>query len=262
MIERRRNRKQYFDEQAFTTKKYVIPYMEGVMPFDKETSILEIGCGEGGNLEPFVDLNLSVIGVDINEKQIENAKIYLSDHPNSNNLKLIAENIYNVTTEDIGKFDFIMMRDVIEHIPNQEMFMGYIKQFLKPEGKIFFGFPPWQMPFGGHQQGCRSKIGKTLPYYHILPAPIYSFLLKLFGEAEGTIKGLLNTKSTGISIERFEKILKTNQYKIDKKTSYFINPNYEIKFKLKPRKQIPILGSIPYLRNFVNTCVYYIVSEK
>lgn len=39
------------------------------------------------------------------------------------------------------KFDLIILKDVIEHIPNQEKFIPYIKQFLKPGGRIFFGFP-------------------------------------------------------------------------------------------------------------------------
>ena len=189
MIERRKNRKLYFDEQSFTTKKFVLPYIESVQVLNNNTSVLEIGCGEGGNIEPFVKMNLKVTGVDISEKQIENAKIFLAE--NNKKLSLLANDIYNVSKEDIGKFDIIMMRDVIEHIPNQEMFMDYIKQFLKPEGKVFFGFPPWQMPFGGHQQGCKSKIASNLPYYHLLPNFLYKGFLRLFGEKEPLIDNLL-----------------------------------------------------------------------
>ena len=101
-----------------------------------------------------------------------------------------------------------------------------------------------------------------LPYYHILPASIYKGILKLFKENESRIEGLLEVKSTGITIERFEKILKENNYNIEERMYYFINPNYEVKFGLKPRKGIPIVSSIPGIKNFVTTSAYYLISMK
>ena len=55
MQERHRNRKLYFDEQVQTTERYVIPYIEAVYPLHEGLRVLEIGCGEGGNLKPFLD---------------------------------------------------------------------------------------------------------------------------------------------------------------------------------------------------------------
>jgi hypothetical protein len=86
--------------------------------------------------------------------------------------------------------------------------------------------------------------------------------LKAFGEAEGTINGLLEIKDTGISIDRFERILKQEKYITDKRVFYFINPNYETKFGIKPRKQIKQITSIPWVRNFFTTAMYYVVSKQ
>ena len=52
-----------------------------------------------------------------------------------------------------------------------------LKILLKDKGQIFFGFPPWYMPFGGHQQVAHKKWTSKLPYYHILPMPIYKAIL-------------------------------------------------------------------------------------
>jgi hypothetical protein len=153
------------------------------------------------------------------------------------------------------------MRDVIEHIPGQEKFMGFVKSFLKTDGKFFLAFPPWQNPFGGHQQVCKSKILSVMPWFHLFPQSIYTFILKAFGESDATIKGLLEIKETGISIERFERILKHENYKTEKRVFYLYNPNYETKFGIKPRKQINLISSIPGLRNFFTTAMYYIVSK-
>ena len=78
MQERHKNRKIYFDEQGITTTQYVIPYLEEVMTIDSNTRVLEIGCGEGGNLLPFVERGCEVVGIDLNCPQIERAKQYLS----------------------------------------------------------------------------------------------------------------------------------------------------------------------------------------
>lgn len=260
--ERRANRERYFKEQDYTTEKYVVPYIEQLKQLNGDARVLEIGCGEGGNLKYFVSHGYDVVGVDLNEAQIDRAKQYLDKYCNEPaNLALIKEDIYNMNLKDIGKFDLIMMRDVIEHIPNQEKFIAFLHNFVKPDGIIYFGFPPWYMPFGGHQQGCKSILRKT-PYFHILPSFLYKGMMKVFGETDKRIYSLLETKSTGISIERFKRIVKRSNWEILDETIYFINPNYEIKFNLQPRKQNILLARIPFLRNFVSTCAYYIIKPK
>ena len=56
MQERHSDSLRYFNEQALTTQKYVIPYLESLKKIDSSLSVLEIGCGEAGNLKPFLDL--------------------------------------------------------------------------------------------------------------------------------------------------------------------------------------------------------------
>lgn len=262
MQERHFNRKKYFDEQGITTEKYVIPYIEECFPISKTTRVLEIGCGEGGNLMPFVKRGCETVGVDLNKGQIEKAKTFFAQSTPNAKVTLISEDIFKVGVETVGQFDLIMMRDVIEHIHNQEKFMHFLKLFLKPNGKVFFGFPPWRMPFGGHQQICASKLLSKLPWFHLLNKHIYRFILKSFGEKKHIIEELLEIKETGISINRFQRIIKTEQYQFDKKDLYFINPNYEIKFGLNPRILNKGIASIPYVRDFFTTCYYCLLSVK
>jgi len=260
MQERHTDRKKYFNEQVVTTEKYVIPFLHDFVKIDSNLEVLEIGCGEGGNLKPFLDIGCSVTGVDLAEGKIENGKKYFEEHPNKQKINLLAEDIYE--SKNLTKYDLIIMRDVIEHIHDQNRFMNYVKKYLKPNGKFFLAFPPWHNPFGGHQQICENSVLSIFPYYHILPVSLYKGILKLFGESDAKIEGLLEIKSTGITIERFENILKTNEYNIEMRRNYFINPNYEIKFGLKPRTEVPIISSIPYFKNFVITSAYYLVSNN
>ena len=260
MQKRHQNRMIYFQEQAECTRKYVIPYIEQVLPVTPNLRILEIGCGEGGNLKPFLELGCHCVGVDIDVAQIEKAKQYLSEYYQGDNLTLIARNIYDVQPDEIGTFDIIMLRDVIEHIPYQERFMHYLKGFMHGESVVFFGFPVWRNPFGGHQQICRNKLLSHMPWLHLLPNALYKKVLQWGKEKSGTIKGLLEIKETGISLAGFKKILSKEQYQVLCHTHYLINPNYEIKFGLHPCI-VPKLLQIPYLQDFYTTAMYYVVKK-
>jgi len=257
--QRRSNRNIYFQEQHYTTSTYVAPYINEYKAVTKSSRILEIGCGEGGNLKHFIDLGCKVVGLDISEHKIALAKELCSEFcEDTDNLTLICDNVYNQSKETLGEFDIVMMRDVIEHIPDQKRFLKFLRQFLDPTGIIYFGFPPWQMPFGGHQQGLKNKLSKV-PYVHLLPNPLYLTLMKVFKTEDRQIQSMLNTKSTGISIEQFKKYTRSAGWKIVDESPYFINPNYDAKFNLKPRKQSQIAYAIPYLRNYITTCAYFLI---
>jgi len=249
---------QYINEQIITTQKYIVPFIQQVKQIDASLQVLEIGCGEAGNLKPFLDLGCKCTGVDFSTHKIEKGREFFSTHPFAKNIRLISEDIYK-TKEFHAQFDIIIIRDVIEHIHDQDKFLVLLKDLMTPNGVVFFAFPPWQNPFGGHQQICESKFLSSLPYYHLLPVPLYRAVLKMFGESEGKISGLLEIKETGISLERFERLFKKNGYIEKLRTIYFINPNYEVKFGIKPRKLTKLVREIPYLRNYISTCGYYLL---
>lgn len=257
MQKRHADRALYFQEQIYTTETYVIPFIEKHKKITADTTVLEIGCGEGGNLKPLLDKGCRVMGIDMAAGKIAAGENLFATHPLRKNLTFICEDIYKVTRLD-RQFDLIILRDVIEHIPCQEKFLPFIRRFLKPDGCVFVAFPPWYNPFGGHQQICRNKLISHMPYIHLLPEFLYKKWLQAAGE---NVEEMLEIRSTGISLERFFSIVKKGNYKIDEAILYLFNPNYEIKFGLKPRK-LPAIGNIPYLRNFWTTCGYFLLSNK
>lgn len=258
MQDRHLDRKRYFREQVVTTEKYVIPYLKEFFTPEEGRRVLEIGCGEGGNLQPFLDAGCTVSGIDLAEGKIEKARTYFDHHPLINNLELICRDIYQLEIP-AEKFDLILLRDVIEHIHDQEKFLAFVQKFLSPGGLIFFAFPPWQNPFGGHQQICRNRWLSHTPWIHLLPLPLYTALLRWGGESEATIAALTEIRDTRLSIEKFELLLNRQQYQVKRKTFFLINPNYEIKFGFQPRKTPYPLTTIPWLRNFFTTTAYYLV---
>ncbi|NDW10672.1 bifunctional 2-polyprenyl-6-hydroxyphenol methylase/3-demethylubiquinol 3-O-methyltransferase UbiG [Dysgonomonas sp. 520] len=256
MQERHLNRKQYFEEQAATCEKYYIPYIENIVPVSGLSSILEIGCADGGNLLPFAKRGIDVIGVDIMDGFIELAK----ENYKELGIKgtFIATDIFK-TDNVLGTFDMVIVHDVIEHIYDKKNLLLHIKNFLKPGGVVFFGFPAWQMPFGGHQQLSRNKYISHMPFIHLLPNFIYKGLMKAGKEPESVMDELLDIKRCRISIGMFKKLAATTNFEILDERFYFINPHYEIKFGLKPRILPKFFSKIPYVRNFYTTACFFII---
>ncbi len=249
-----------YEQQVDNSRSYVLPFIAETCKLGEGVTILEIGCGEGGVLRPFVELGCSCVGVDLNQLRIDLANDFLEEEVKAGKVEFLYKNVYDddFLSRFKNYFDVIILKDTIEHIPDQELFIPYLKNLIKRDGQIFFGFPPWYMPFGGHQQVAEKKVS-MLPYYHILPRPVYKRMLKLFGENKDTITGLMEIYDTRISIERFERIVRKSGLQVKNKQHFLLNPIYKYKFGWKPIKQSRIVSALPFVRNFFTTCVYYTV---
>lgn len=261
MLDFHKDKQRYFDYQYWTARDYILPFVAEFLSEQKPLQVLEIGCAEAGVLKAFVEQGHSCTGIELSEYRLADARIFLKEAYQGGQIRFVNKNIYDIRVEeDLGtQYDLILLKDVIEHIPNQGQVLAKMKDFLKPGGLIFFGFPPWQMPFGGHQQICDSRFLRYLPWFHMLPADIYRKILNIFGEQETIIQELMDIKSTGISIETFERFVTENQFQILKKKFFLTNPIYQYKFGWKPIEQWSVLASIPHLRNFFTTAAYYVV---
>jgi SAM-dependent methyltransferase len=251
------DRKRYFEIQELNAGKYVIPFIEEKFPVKPGMRVLEIGCGEGGVLKAFIAKGCEAVGVELDAPRIDDARKFMEAELAAGAIRFVVKDIYQVDVEKDfnGLFDIIVLKDVIEHIHDQPKLIAWMKNFLKPGGIIFFGFPPWQMPFGGHQQMCRSTLSR-MPYIHLLPRGVYRWILK---KKKEPVEALLEIRDTRISIERFERICKKSGYSLLHVRHYLLNPIYEWKFGWKPRRQALLIKAIPRVRNFFTTCVYYVI---
>lgn len=133
MQSRQLNRRQYFNELATTSEKYFISYIQQYRQVGKGTNVLEIGCGDGGNLLPFSRMGCNVVGVDMAEERIRDARIFFQE--NGAKGHFIASDVFQV--EELKyQFDLIVCHDVIEHIADKDSFMRKCKQLLKTGGNF------------------------------------------------------------------------------------------------------------------------------
>ncbi len=256
------NKPRYFEVQYFNSRDSILPFLKGLFVPNSDKHVLEIGSSEGGVLKAFTELNCVCTGIELEAGRVELANEFMKEEINLGLVSFVNKNIYDIDPDKLDhKFDLIILKDVIEHIHDQEKFMSIVGNFLKPEGLIFFGFPSWRMPYGGHQQCATSKVTSKLPYYHLLPKPLYKGILKLFGENDTLIENLLEIKDTGISTKRFEKICRANKFEIKNQIKYLVAPIYEYKFGYKTKVLPQWIASIPYFNDFFTFQSYYVIKK-
>ncbi|MBI2591894.1 methyltransferase domain-containing protein [Candidatus Saccharibacteria bacterium] len=102
--------------------------------FTPNSAVLDAGCSSGNFGKALIEQkHCTVVGVDINEGDLEYAKQNLT--------KAFKRNIEQDDLSDLGKFDFVLMADVIEHLLTPVGALRKIKKLLLPDGKLVFSVP-------------------------------------------------------------------------------------------------------------------------
>ena len=255
MQKRHTDRYRYFREEAATTEKYFIPYLSEFIDVG-DISVLEVGCGEGGNLLPFARRGCRVVGVDLSEQRVRQAESFFSRECAAGTF--VCDDVMHYRG-DGRLFDLIVCHDVVEHIPEKGKMLLALKRLLAPGGRLFVAFPAWQMPFGGHQQIACSWVVSHLPFVHLLPELAFSLMLRLFGEDASKINELIGIRRTRCTVEMFEREAAYAGYTVYDRRLWLVNPHYEVKFGLRPIRLCRQLSALPYVRNFMASSCFYVV---
>jgi 2-polyprenyl-3-methyl-5-hydroxy-6-metoxy-1,4-benzoquinol methylase len=127
-------------------KKYDLPkYFVDVLPKDKSSHIIDIGCGLGQTLLSLKKEGYTNIkGIDISDEAIKNCK------KNGLDIKKI-KSIIDFCKRNNSKYDFIIMSHILEHIEKKEIIptLKTIKEnLLEKKGKLFISVPNAQSNTG------------------------------------------------------------------------------------------------------------------
>lgn len=258
MFEFHSDRRRYFDMQASNSRESIIPFVEVHLSLPPGARILELGCGEGGVLKAFIEKGYTGVGVEIEKGRVVLGEYHMKEEVQTGSMRFIADDIFRVISMQPAElYHLIILKDVIEHIADKEALFRELKNFLHPGGAIFFGFPPWHMPFGGHQQLCGNKYLSRLPWLHLCPRPLYKKILSHYKEP---VAELMEIYDSGLSIEAFERMVRCFRYRILGKKHFLVAPIYRYKFGFREREQLFLVRQLPYLRNLFTTAVYYLVT--
>ena len=104
----------------------------------KGKRVLDIACGEGYGSNIIAQVSDTVVGVDISEETIENAK----GKYRKENTTFVTGSADNIPAED-NSFDVVISFETIEHISEdcQIRFLQEIKRVLKPDGILVMSSP-------------------------------------------------------------------------------------------------------------------------
>lgn len=127
-----------------------LPYLRRLIrkffPTDKQSSVLDLGCGDGGLLFAAQELGYrQLIGVDLSPEQVKVAR--------ARELTQIhhAEIIPFLSKQEPDTFDLVVTFDVIEHLTKKELMVviGQVHRILRNGGRWIIHVPNGQSPFFG-----------------------------------------------------------------------------------------------------------------
>ena len=112
--------------------------------------VLEIGCGDGGNLAPMAESlpESSFLGIDLGETHIERARQFASD-VGLTNVEFRQQDIAELGAEE-GTFDYIICHGVYSWVPGgvQKRIFDICFRQMTPNGVAFISFntlPGWHL---------------------------------------------------------------------------------------------------------------------
>ena len=123
---------------------------------------LDIGCGSGSTVRGAVDEGWEAVGVDIDPVLINIGKERLK-------IDLRCNPLLEAGFEE-NQFNFIRLRDVIEHLPNPYDVLLEVKRLLRPDGFVHVATPnedalPTQLRLlTGHK---RDTVATVAPPHHV-----------------------------------------------------------------------------------------------
>lgn len=102
---------------------------------DKMSSVLDVGCGAGGNASYFFEKGIVVDGITLSEIEAENAQKFMR--------QVIIFNLENGLPSEImkNKYDVVICSHVLEHICFPETLLANIREVLGKDGILVVALP-------------------------------------------------------------------------------------------------------------------------
>jgi methionine biosynthesis protein MetW len=96
--------------------------------------VLEVGCGTGALGKIVTDTcHAEVVGIEPDSTRAERAK--------ARGLQVYVSFLTPELIHEIGSFNFVLLADVIEHVPNPQAMLLLSRQALKPTGALIISVP-------------------------------------------------------------------------------------------------------------------------
>ncbi|HEX8923876.1 MAG TPA: class I SAM-dependent methyltransferase [Patescibacteria group bacterium] len=99
------------------------------------TTLLDVGCNTGNLGKILKKKKVICDGIDINPDFLKKAKRYYRH--------LFLRDLFNpkLNLEPKLQYDFIVLSDILEHLPRPDLLLIELKKYLKPDGQMIVSLP-------------------------------------------------------------------------------------------------------------------------
>ena len=101
---------------------------------DKTIKILEVGSGLGYLTYAISRQGYDITGLDISSDAVEKAQQQFGNH-------YVCGDVYGFSSDNPGRFDMVIITEVIEHVPDPRSFCRMLINLLKVGGKLIITTP-------------------------------------------------------------------------------------------------------------------------
>jgi len=245
----------YAKYQECVTHNHLIPLFQSLaLTLDKP--ILDVGCGKGGcALALASTFSVPVVGVDLRTDEIALANQLAQSAGVS-----ATFHYRDILSDELpgDSFGLILMRDVIEHVVDQEMALARLRKKMTSQGALYISFPPWRGPYAGHQHNAKSLV-RFMPYLHCAHPSLFLWLLHyLEPERQDWLEDMRQIALNRLSMKKFEGHVLNSGFTIKYKKTYFFRPAF-MRMGL-PKIPNGWVGNIPWIGECLTTGCEYLLT--
>lgn len=127
----------------------------------KDKQVLDIGCGAAGKTLFYASCGVEhITGMDIVAHYEDEANGLAQQLGYADKFTFVLGDAASTPFAD-NSFDTIIMNDAMEHVDQPEAVLCECLRILRPKGRIYINFPPYDHPYGAH---LSDAIG--MPWVH------------------------------------------------------------------------------------------------
>ena len=136
----------------------------------ERTRFLDCGCGAGSYVFELIDqLRLDAYGVEYDPGKVERAKLH-----SKYGYRISRGDLQSIGC-DSEQYDYAMLNEVLEHVPDERVALREVYRILKPGGIMFIFSPNRWFPFethGVHLKRSGRRIPHWVPFIPYIPLSV------------------------------------------------------------------------------------------
>ena len=252
---------QKYDQQVENARAYILPFIEAAVPRRRASACSKSGAARRASSTPSSSAAVRARAWTSPRARIAHARETLAAPIAEGRLTLIDGDVHDpaVSAQLDGGFDIVLMKDTIEHIYGHYEIMARVPRLPRARRRALRRVSA----VADAVRRAPADDGLGGGQATVLPPPAAPGL-------PGAPQALRRERAPGRGADgdrrhaaldcglrgrgRGGRVTRSSGGEL-----YLVNPIYRYKFGLTPRRQLPGLRSLPWLRDFVTTTCYYLV---